>query len=513
LNEKKTAFNNGLEQSGTDLMNSLLETQKSRGHTVLVVFAAFGLTVATLALVVVMARSSYQSTLDAARQNARFESSLVAGQMGMVLVDIENSLTETGRLLAVLHDLPPRKRNDQLREALASIQRKKPYIQSMFITDAQGKVISWTGPGVAPDISDRDYVVAHRGKEAGFFIGKPILSRVRPNTWVFGVSLGLRDRHGELTHGVGAVVAMLPLLEIFERVEMPRGTHIMITDMEGLIYLHAPNQKLNVGHAVPEIKQHAQNLPGKTFTGVSPVDHMQIVAGNTHVAPYPLLAFAGFPREMVLAPWKKHAMVYGGASIVLVLVVATLGTFLVRSQVRLNRQSRALALAASTDLLTGALNRRAFMDAASREFARVCRYGGRLACIMIDLDHFKNINDTYGHAAGDLVLSSTAHHIASRLREPDLFCRFGGEEFVILLPGTDQDGAATVAEELRAGLSAMNLEHEKKKLPLTASFGVAVISDQCTTLDALILLADQALYKAKESGRDRVCCAPAPPRT
>jgi diguanylate cyclase (GGDEF)-like protein len=211
----------------------------------------------------------------------------------------------------------------------------------------------------------------------------------------------------------------------------------------------------------------------------------------------------------VLKPWKKHAMVYGGGSIVLVIIVAALSALLVRSQVRLNRQSRALALAASTDVLTGALTRRAFMDAADREFARICRYGGHLACIMIDLDHFKNINDTHGHAAGDLILASAAQHIASRLREPDMFCRYGGEEFVILLPETDQFGAATVAEELRAGLSGLNLEHREKKLPLTASFGVADISNQCTTLDVLLALADKALYEAKESGRNLVCCAPA----
>lgn len=130
---------------------------------------------------------------------------------------------------------------------------------------------------------------------------------------------------------------------------------------------------------------------------------------------------------------------------------------------------------------------------------------------MIDLDHFKNVNDTHGHAAGDLVLSSSARHIASRLREPDMFCRYGGEEFVILLPGTDQNGAVTVAEELRAGLAGLDLKYGDERLSLTASFGVAEIHARCSTLDTLLGLADQALYEAKENGRDRVCLAPQQP--
>jgi diguanylate cyclase (GGDEF)-like protein len=126
---------------------------------------------------------------------------------------------------------------------------------------------------------------------------------------------------------------------------------------------------------------------------------------------------------------------------------------------------------------------------------------------MMDLDHFKMINDNYGHSAGDLTLNSAAQFIMSRLRESDLFCRYGGEEFLLLLPDTDQDGAAVVAEELRKGLAGLRLENTNKCFFITASFGVAEKQPADTSVVEVLIRADQALYRAKDEGRNRVCRA------
>lgn len=129
---------------------------------------------------------------------------------------------------------------------------------------------------------------------------------------------------------------------------------------------------------------------------------------------------------------------------------------------------------------------------------------------MLDLDHFKSINDTFGHAAGDLALTAVAGLVRTRLRTPDLFCRFGGEEFVLLLPGTDQDGAVHLAESLRAGLARLELEMEGVCFTLTGSFGVAAVLASDASMEQPLARADQAMYRAKEEGRDRVRQAPLP---
>jgi diguanylate cyclase (GGDEF)-like protein len=128
---------------------------------------------------------------------------------------------------------------------------------------------------------------------------------------------------------------------------------------------------------------------------------------------------------------------------------------------------------------------------------------------MMDLDHFKRINDTHGHPAGDLALSSAARFAASRLRRADLFCRYGGEEFVFLLPGTDLAGAVALAESLRQGLSGLHLEMVSERFTFTASFGVAELHPDTPSLDDLLVRADRALYLAKLGGRDQVRTLPA----
>jgi diguanylate cyclase (GGDEF)-like protein len=160
---------------------------------------------------------------------------------------------------------------------------------------------------------------------------------------------------------------------------------------------------------------------------------------------------------------------------------------------------------AVTDELTDLSNRRRFMEEIQLEVARAERLGTELALVLFDLDHFKQINDQFGHQAGDGVLRRTAGVIRDRVRETDVPARIGGEEFAVILPGTDRHGGRSLAEHLRHDLPQLVAVPEGD-WRVTASFGVAD-HVRGETADALIAAADRALYRAKAEGRDRVCLA------
>ena len=150
------------------------------------------------------------------------------------------------------------------------------------------------------------------------------------------------------------------------------------------------------------------------------------------------------------------------------------------------------------DTLTDAGNKRRFTERVATEITRVCRYGGPLSLIFFDIDHFKEVNDKYGHVVGDKVLCEYTHLISSKLRDVDELFRVGGEEFVILIPQTDKESAARLAEKLRKAVASY-----KKIVPITMSFGVTEY-EVCESAESFYDRADKALYEAKESGRDRV---------
>ena len=159
---------------------------------------------------------------------------------------------------------------------------------------------------------------------------------------------------------------------------------------------------------------------------------------------------------------------------------------------------------ATTDALTGLLNRRAFLTRAGDELRRSLRYADSISVILLDVDHFKRINDQRGHAAGDHVLVEVGQLLASSVRACDVVARWGGEEFVIALPSTPSKNALVLAERLRGKLEAHPiLDTDGTRIPVTASFGLAA-QEPSDTLQALIDRADRAMYQAKASGRNRV---------
>ena len=158
------------------------------------------------------------------------------------------------------------------------------------------------------------------------------------------------------------------------------------------------------------------------------------------------------------------------------------------------------------DPLTGLFNRRYLEETMERELNRVKRQGISLGVIMMDLDHFKEYNDTFGHSAGDELLSALGILLKSQIRGEDIACRYGGEEFLLILPGASLEVALERAESLRQAVKEMHQHHQGLK-PTTLSLGVAVYPDHGDTGLQLIQAADAALYRAKQAGRDRVMAA------
>jgi len=174
-------------------------------------------------------------------------------------------------------------------------------------------------------------------------------------------------------------------------------------------------------------------------------------------------------------------------------------------QDRLRESNQALKELAATDPLTGLANRRTLMTELEREFRRCQRSGSLLSLVMVDLDHFKRVNDTYGHQNGDRVLVALADSLKTHLRPYDLASRFGGEEFALVLPETGPEGTLRIAERIRTSVAGLKFDGALEGLQVTASLGVATCpAATVKDIEDLIRESDDALYLAKKNGRNRI---------
>ncbi len=171
---------------------------------------------------------------------------------------------------------------------------------------------------------------------------------------------------------------------------------------------------------------------------------------------------------------------------------------------QLQAANQELQRLSSTDRLTGLFNRGHWEEMLRQDYARHRRYERNAALVMFDIDHFKKINDSYGHQAGDAVIQQTAELVRQCARDSDIAGRYGGEEFVVLLPDTDSEGAMTFAERLRQSIEAHEVVHEGRSIRFTVSLGIADLSDPTNGYAQLIERADNALYSSKASGRNQV---------
>jgi diguanylate cyclase (GGDEF)-like protein len=218
-----------------------------------------------------------------------------------------------------------------------------------------------------------------------------------------------------------------------------------------------------------------------------------------------LLGWVQAGGELITAPTDANVWLMIALFVLSVLLNLSLGSMVVLRLVRrLHHVSR-------HDALTGLLNRRAMQELMEAEHLRLLRGGAGFALLLIDVDHFKRVNDRFGHAVGDAALRAVARCLQAAVRRTDVLARFGGEEFCVLLRMTDAGGALELAQRLNDAVRATPLDVDTVQLPVTVSIGIAVTRSAAgrheLTIEKLLMGADRALYRAKAEGRDRLALA------
>ena len=357
------------------------------------------------------------------------------------------------------------------------------------------------------DMSDRDFfIAANAAKTPTMFIGAPMFTKVMQR-WIVPLSYPLRSR----PHGISVITAAIPFAvmeDIYEAARDKPGGSISLLRRDGVLLARAPRIEAMIGKSLAGGKVLAKLL-AQSERGVGVEQHGQVdgrsrIFAYSQVAGFPLVVVATADMADVLQPLVAYAWQVVAWAALMSLAVLVIGRRALRDLVELAQTRQALSVEARTDALTGVANRRSFMPQAEDELARAQRYKRDLAILMLDLDHFKQINDRFGHRRGDQVLQRAAAATQSVLRSSDLLARYGGEEFVVLMPETAASEATKVALRIQEAIRAIAIVDGQDTITVRASIGVASLLGTDTRVESLLQRADEALYTAKHQGRDRV---------
>lgn len=392
------------------------------------------------------------------------------------------------------------------KQQLLSWIRGYPELQKILLISKTGQLlVGATLPYPPPSISyaDRDYFLQHKLGETLVF-GELLVSRSHGRRGTT-LSRAIRSASGELEAIVLITIESDHFARLFETVRRSANQEISVFRTDGAIFFRFP--ELDPGRRFPQLDVflRAAQAGSGIIESDSEIDGKPRRLAYEKLENFPLIVVVSQPEEEVLHSWQMFSGVTV-ASLLLALVllgVASRYAFIIAAKTEALQLE--LQLLAQTDFLTGLANRRQFMTLAEKELSRTARYGGAVAVFMIDIDHFKKINDSFGHSAGDLVLQHLSRLFQNELREIDILGRLGGEEFAIMLPQIDDKKAVLIAERLRMSIAEASIPlPQGDPVHLTVSIGVSMTEHSEVSVDFLLNQADKALYVAKNSGRNRV---------
>ncbi len=381
-------------------------------------------------------------------------------------------------------------------------------ILQVRVTDRDGRVVWGTEPGAAgTSIGDRDYVRAHlEGRAAGVVVSPPVVAGA-DGRWGLQVTRPVWNGRGAVV-GVG-VVSLDPLaLSRGLGKDVAGASQFAIVRRLGDGAMLARSRDMERRFGAPPDPDHPSVAAARaaasgrlTYRGVR--SNRDVMGAFRVPEGLPVVATAAFSLHDERAQFRQHATAFVAAAGLAMLF----GLQVALSWARGRRLRERLQVEAARDPLTGLLNRRSLQSQAARMLAEAKTKRQKAALLLLDLDHFKSVNDTHGHDVGDRVLREVAEVLTREIRHDDLACRWGGEELLALLRNCDLRSAEERAAKLRAEIAAAR-PGGVPDLRVTASIGVAAFPEHGAGLEDLTKRADAALYIAKRFGRDRVVCAP-----
>jgi len=392
------------------------------------------------------------------------------------------------------------------------------FLTQLAVIDKDGRLVfSNLDANIKPvDLSDREHFRVHRDHpdEDRLFISKPVLGRVSKQ-WTIQFTRPIHQ-NGEFA---GVLVLSIPtsfFADYYQQINVGPNGSIVLLGIDRSVRAIASGTQIPGRYGRFKVPEDRPYFDPKApaygyYEGVSSID------GEYRLGAYRRLPDVGVvvvvllaPKDFMAAFHEREELLIASAGIIslllsaVALLVFVLSNRYFQSTDRLRQAHDQLAQLANTDVLTGVSSRRAFLAGLEAELARARRHNQSLSLLMLDIDHFKRVNDVHGHPIGDAVLKQFTATCAGMLRAHDLFGRLGGEEFAIVLPHTDAEGARCVAEKIRTAVAQTPMPTAAGDITVTVSIGLAQMEGLPGEVDQLMARADQALYEAKRGGRNQV---------